>query len=93
MRLPHEESGYAIASPKGIQIVRMDFASGPPLLEALNAASVDIGRTGDSPPLFAQAAGSLRQGRRRSHLGVALSGGYLPPAGLGEEKHRWWIQW
>lgn len=33
------------------------FTSGPPLLEALNAESIDIGGTGDTPPIFAQAAG------------------------------------
>ncbi len=33
------------------------FTSGPPLLEALNAGSIDIGGTGDTPPIFAQAAG------------------------------------
>lgn len=33
------------------------FTSGPPLLEALNAGSIDIGGTGDTPPVFAQAAG------------------------------------
>ncbi len=30
--------------------------AGPPLLEALNAGSIDLGHTGDSPPIFAQAA-------------------------------------
>lgn len=35
----------------------IEFPSGPPLLEALNAGSIDFGHTGDSPPIFAQAAG------------------------------------
>lgn len=34
------------------------FTAGPPLLEALNANSIDIGSTGDTPPIFAQAAGT-----------------------------------
>jgi sulfonate transport system substrate-binding protein len=34
----------------------VEFPSGPPLLEALNAGSVDFGQTGDAPPIFAQAA-------------------------------------
>jgi sulfonate transport system substrate-binding protein len=34
------------------------FPSGPPLLEAMNAGSIDIGSTGDTPPIFAQAAGT-----------------------------------
>jgi aliphatic sulfonates family ABC transporter substrate-binding protein len=35
-----------------------EFASGPPLLEALAAKAIDFGSTGDSPPIFAQAAGA-----------------------------------
>ncbi|HEX2620536.1 MAG TPA: aliphatic sulfonate ABC transporter substrate-binding protein [Phototrophicaceae bacterium] len=34
------------------------FPAGPPLLEALNAGSIDFGGTGDTPPIFAQAAGT-----------------------------------
>lgn len=34
------------------------FTSGPPLLEALNAGAIDIGGVGNTPPLFAAAAGS-----------------------------------
>ena len=33
------------------------FAAGPPLLEAMNAGAIDFGLTGDTPPVFAQAAG------------------------------------
>ncbi|MET3697178.1 sulfonate transport system substrate-binding protein [Bacillus oleivorans] len=33
-----------------------EFQAGPALLEALNAGSIDLGRTGNSPPIFAQAA-------------------------------------
>jgi len=36
----------------------VEFPSGPPLLEALNAGSIDFGYTGDAPPIFAQAAGA-----------------------------------
>jgi aliphatic sulfonates family ABC transporter substrate-binding protein len=36
----------------------VEFPSGPPLLEALSAGAVDFGATGDTPPIFAQAAGS-----------------------------------
>src|SRR3954453_14320772 len=35
-----------------------EFPSGPPLLEALNAGSIDFGATGAPPPIFAQAAGA-----------------------------------
>jgi sulfonate transport system substrate-binding protein len=34
------------------------FPSGPPLLEALAADAADLGPVGDSPPIFAQAAGA-----------------------------------
>lgn len=43
---------------RGITAEYVEFASGPPLLEALNAGAVDFGATGDTPPIFAQAAGS-----------------------------------
>ena len=42
--------------PQGIQVKWVEFQFGPPLLEALSAGAVDYGYTGDSPPIFAQAA-------------------------------------
>jgi sulfonate transport system substrate-binding protein len=42
--------------PLGIEVKFVEFSSGPPLLEALNTGSLDYGTTGDSPPIFAQAA-------------------------------------
>jgi sulfonate transport system substrate-binding protein len=42
----------------GVQVAWVEFNSGPPMLEALNADGIDIGATGDMPPLFAQAAGA-----------------------------------
>ena len=36
----------------------IEFAAGPQMLEALNIGALDIGSTGDIPPLFAQAAGA-----------------------------------
>ncbi len=44
--------------PLGIEIKWIDFQFGPPLLEAINVGSVDFGYVGDSPPIFAQAAGA-----------------------------------
>jgi sulfonate transport system substrate-binding protein len=35
-----------------------DFTSGPPMLQALGAGSVDIGGVGNAPPVFAAAGGS-----------------------------------
>ncbi|MFG1357500.1 aliphatic sulfonate ABC transporter substrate-binding protein [Xanthobacter pseudotagetidis] len=43
----------------GVETVRwVEFQFGPPLLEALGSGSVDIGTVGDTPPIFAQAAGA-----------------------------------
>lgn len=43
---------------KGAKITWLEFPAGPQLLEALSVGSVDFGSTGDTPPVFAQAAGS-----------------------------------
>ncbi len=40
----------------GTRIEWTEFQSGPPMLEALNVGSIDLARTGDAPPIFAQAA-------------------------------------
>jgi sulfonate transport system substrate-binding protein len=45
-------------APHGIDVKWSEFASGPPMLEAMNAGSIDIGQVGDTPPIFAQAAGA-----------------------------------
>lgn len=36
----------------------IEFPAGPQMLEALNVGALDVGSTGDIPPLFAQAAGA-----------------------------------
>jgi sulfonate transport system substrate-binding protein len=43
---------------KGFTVAWTEFPSGPPLLEAVNAGAIDIGQTGEAPPIFAQAAGA-----------------------------------
>jgi len=45
-------------APQGIVVKWVEFSSGPPMLEAMNVGSVDYGAVGDSPPVFAQAAGA-----------------------------------
>jgi sulfonate transport system substrate-binding protein len=45
-------------SSQGIDVKWIEFSSGPPMLEAMNVGSVDYGAVGDSPPIFAQAAGA-----------------------------------
>jgi sulfonate transport system substrate-binding protein len=44
--------------PLGVEVRWIDFQFGPPLLEAINAGSVDFGFVGDAPPIFAQAGGA-----------------------------------
>ena len=43
---------------QGISVQWIQFPAGPPLLEALNTGSLDYGSTGETPPIFAQAAGA-----------------------------------
>jgi sulfonate transport system substrate-binding protein len=58
---------------RGVSIRWVEFAFGPPLLEALGAGAIDYGYTGDSPPIFAQAA--------RANL---LYAGAIPARGYGQ---------
>ncbi|MER2509098.1 MAG: aliphatic sulfonate ABC transporter substrate-binding protein [Amaricoccus sp.] len=51
----------------------VEFTAGPPLVEALNVGAIDLGWTGDAPPIFGQAAGAAI-----SYVAA------LPPNGLGE---------
>ena len=43
---------------RGINVKWIEFSSGPPMMKAMNVGSVDCGAVGDSPPVFAQAAGA-----------------------------------
>ena len=44
--------------PLGVKVEWSQFAAGPQLMEALNVGKVDLGSVGETPPIFAQAAGS-----------------------------------
>src|SRR5215468_10093219 len=59
--------------PLGYTVTWTEFPSGPPLLEALNVGAIDFGIAGETPPIFAQAAGAPL---------VYLA--YDPPAPQGE---------
>ena len=48
----------AVLNPLGIEVQWLEFAFGPPILEAMRVGSVDLGYVGDAPPIFAQAAKS-----------------------------------
>jgi sulfonate transport system substrate-binding protein len=41
----------------GVKVDWILFPAGPQLLEGLNASAIQIGETGEAPPIFAQAAG------------------------------------
>jgi sulfonate transport system substrate-binding protein len=42
----------------GYSVTWAEFPSGPPLLEAINVGAIDFGNAGETPPIFAQAAGA-----------------------------------
>src|SRR5260370_41507991 len=42
----------------GYSVTWTESPSGPPLLEAINVGAIDFGNTGETPPVFAQAAGA-----------------------------------
>jgi sulfonate transport system substrate-binding protein len=45
-------------APLGFTVSWSEFLSGPPLLEAMNAGAIAFGITGETPPVFAQSAGT-----------------------------------
>ncbi|MGO4371336.1 sulfonate ABC transporter substrate-binding protein [Paenibacillus sp. 2TAB19] len=47
-----------LSEERNIKIEWIEFPGGPQLLEALNVGSLDLGHTGEAPPIFAQAAGA-----------------------------------
>src|SRR3979411_3436593 len=68
MRIGYQKNGVLVIarqqatlekhfSSQRIAVKWLEFSSGPPMLEAMNVGSVDYGAVGDSPPIFAQAAG------------------------------------
>jgi sulfonate transport system substrate-binding protein len=42
--------------PEGVSVEWTEFVAGPQMLEALNVGSIDFAYTGETPPIFAQAA-------------------------------------
>ena len=60
-------------APMGVTVTWTEFLGGPALLEAMGGGSVDFGIAGDTPPIFAQAAGV-----KLAYVGVE------PPAPHGE---------
>nr|WP_223173793.1 sulfonate ABC transporter substrate-binding protein [Gloeobacter kilaueensis] len=69
LRIGYQKSGYLTIlkergnlekrlAPQGVTVRWIEFTSGPPLMEALRAGSLDLGHAGESPPIFSQAAGA-----------------------------------
>ncbi|MDZ7959223.1 MAG: aliphatic sulfonate ABC transporter substrate-binding protein [Aulosira sp. DedQUE10] len=44
--------------PLGVKVEWAQFAQGPQLMEAMNVGKIDLGNVGETPPIFAQAAGA-----------------------------------
>ncbi|MEH2308060.1 sulfonate ABC transporter substrate-binding protein [Nostoc sp.] len=44
--------------PLGVKVEWAQFAQGPQLMEAMNVGKIDVGSVGETPPIFAQAAGA-----------------------------------
>ncbi len=44
--------------PLGVKVEWLQFAQGPQLMEAMNVGRIDLGSVGETPPIFAQAAGA-----------------------------------
>ncbi len=73
-----EVSGEAEDVPYDIEW--SSFAAGPAILEAISAGAIDLGLTGDAPPIFAQSAGAairivgVSAGRRteQSHVSILV---------------------
>ncbi|MDR1163621.1 MAG: sulfonate ABC transporter substrate-binding protein [Candidatus Accumulibacter sp.] len=45
-------------APHKIEVKWTEFPAGPVMLEGLNVGSIDLGQVGETPPIFAQAAGA-----------------------------------
>lgn len=70
VRIGHQKNGVlllakrsgrleeALKAPPPAEVTWLEFSAGPPLLEAMGVGSLDLGSTGDTPPVFAQAAGA-----------------------------------
>ena len=68
LRIGYQKSSVSMVLAKSYQFLEkrypdtriswVEFPAGPQMLEALNVGSIDLGSTGDIPPIFAQAAGA-----------------------------------
>jgi sulfonate transport system substrate-binding protein len=56
----------------------VEFPAGPPLLEAMAVGAVDVGLTGDTPPIFSQVAGASIKYVAQVRLS-GMAGGIITP--------------
>ncbi|BDI30262.1 sulfonate ABC transporter substrate-binding protein [Capsulimonas corticalis] len=68
-------------APKGVTVQWLPFPAGPQLMEGLGTGSIDLGSAGDTPPIFAQAAGSPFVYAANQPPGPLRGGGFLLPKG------------
>ncbi|MEH3101708.1 aliphatic sulfonate ABC transporter substrate-binding protein [Sphingomonas adhaesiva] len=67
---------------QGIAPVKwVEFPSGPPLIEAMRAGSVDLGAVGDTPVAYAQASGSDIVYVATHSFPSSITGGLIVPKG------------
>ena len=78
--------------PHGVSVTWTEFSYGPPLLEALRLGNLDFGTVGDTPPIFAQAAGADLVYVAAAPSGSSGSAILLPPGStlqtLGDMKDK-----
>jgi len=82
LRIGYQKNGVLLSAKSrgvidhalpGARVEWAFFPSGPPMLEAMAAGAVDFGATGDTPPIFAEAAGES-----------LVYAAYQPLTGVGE---------
>jgi sulfonate transport system substrate-binding protein len=66
----------------GFKLDWVEFPSGPPLIEAMNAGAVDFGAVGDTPAVYAQAAGvPVKLVAAQVYLGETAGNAFLTLSG------------
>lgn len=67
LRIGYQSAGDLVRSqkvlekrlePLGVKVEWAQFVQGPQLMEAMNVGKIDLGSVGETPPIFAQAAGA-----------------------------------
>ena len=78
VRIGYQRGGVLLLAKArgGLDVVQwVEFPSGPPMMEAMEAGAIDVGAVGEAPPIFAQAAGApivYAAAQPASGAGIAL---------------------